>query len=171
MSWVEAIQAQLPEQAKDIKLNLDNVINKNSGISVDDALHISIACAVAAGNGKLASFIAQHSDNPVDVSAAYTAGYLMIQNNTWYPFVEMVGDNELKQLGAGLRMNAMANHGGTEKTKFEGYSLAASIIGKCPDCVKSHYESLKDLGYKTTQLKEIGRIAATIHAISKILVG
>ena len=51
----------------------------------------------------------------------------MAQNNIWYSFVEMMNDPEVSNLPAGLRMNAIATSGGTEKTKFEGYSLAASI--------------------------------------------
>ena len=54
----------------------------------------------------------------------------MAQNNIWYSFVEMMSDPEVSNSPAGLRMNAIATSGGTEKTKFEGYSLAASIIGK-----------------------------------------
>jgi alkyl hydroperoxide reductase subunit D len=168
-TWVEVLQESIPEYAKDVRLNLDAVINRSTGINPDDAMYISLACSVASGNPKLTAFIAQYATDETDRTAALTAGALMAQNNTWYPFLEMVGDPALTGLPAQLRMNAMANHGGTEKTKFEGYSLAASIIGKCPDCVKSHYESLKQLGYQVHQLRDIGRIAATINAVSKVL--
>ncbi len=171
MTWVEELQNQIPDYAKDIKLNLDAVINRSTGINPDDAMYISLACAVATGNGKLVQFISQYATTEVDRDAALAAGALMAQNNTWYPFIEMINEDDLKGLPAQLRMNAMANHGGTEKTKFEGYSLGASIIGKCHACVKAHYKSLKDLGYKTEQLRDIARIAATINAVSKILNG
>jgi len=169
MSWVEELQNQIPDYAKDIKLNLDAVINRSSGINPEDALYISLASAFATGNSKLTHFILNYASNEVDRNAALTAAALMAQNNTWYPFIEMINEDDLKGLPAQLRMNAMSNHGGTEKSKFEGYSLAASIIGKCHSCVKSHYNSLKELGYKTEQLRDIGRIAATINAVSRIL--
>jgi alkyl hydroperoxide reductase subunit D len=93
----------------------------------------------------------------------------MAQNNVWYPYVEMADDEQLKGLPAGLRMNAIASHGGTTKANFEAYSLAASIVGKCHFCVKAHYETLKQEGYTVEQLRDIGRIAAVITSVSRVL--
>jgi alkyl hydroperoxide reductase subunit D len=92
----------------------------------------------------------------------------MAQNNIWYPFVEMAGDEGMKGLPAGLRMNAYATHGGVSKKKFEMYSLAASIIGKCHFCVKAHYDTLKKEGMTVQELMAIGRIASVVSAIGKI---
>lgn len=61
-------------------------------------------------------------------------------------------------------MNAYASHGGVEKRKFELYALAASIVGKCHFCVKSHYENLVGEGMSATQLRDVERIAAVINA-------
>jgi alkyl hydroperoxide reductase subunit D len=66
-------------------------------------------------------------------------------------------------------MNAIANHGGTTKLRFEAFSLAASIVGKCHFCVKAHYDTLKKEGMTVEQLRDIGRIAAVITAVAKIL--
>ena len=94
----------------------------------------------------------------------------MAQNNTWYPYVEMADDPQLKGLPAQLRMNAIASHGGTTKAQFEAYSLAASIVGKCEFCVKAHYDSLKTLGYTVEQLRDIGRIASVMNAVCRVMV-
>ena len=93
----------------------------------------------------------------------------MAMNNIWYPFVEMADDANLSGLPAQLRMNAIATHGGTTKARFEAYSLAASIVGKCHFCVKAHYETLKKEGYTTEQLRDIGRIAAVMAAVSRVM--
>jgi alkyl hydroperoxide reductase subunit D len=93
----------------------------------------------------------------------------MATNNVWYPYVEMVNDPALKGLPAQIRMNAIASHGGTTKERFEAYSLAASIVGKCEFCVKAHYEGLKKMGYTVEQLRDIGRIAAVIVSVSKVV--
>ena len=93
----------------------------------------------------------------------------MAQNNIWYPYVEMADDEQLKGLPAQLRMNAIASHGGTTKARFEAYSLAASIVGKCHFCVKAHYETLKQEGYTVEQLRDIGRIAAVITSVARVL--
>jgi alkyl hydroperoxide reductase subunit D len=132
-------------------------------------MYLSIAAAFATGNGKLLAFITASATDDVERNAALTAGAIMAQNNVWYPYIEMADDQNLSGLPAQLRMNSIASHGGTTKAKFEAYSLASSIIGKCHFCVKAHYETLKQEGYSTEQLRDIGRIAATINALSKIL--
>lgn len=168
MSWVGQINENLPDYAKDIRLNLDAVINRST-ISPEDATYIALAAAFATGNGKLVAFITANAENEVEKNASLTAGAIMAQNNVWYPYLEMADDANLKGLPAQLRMNAIASHGGTTKGKFEAYSLASSIVGKCHFCVKAHYETLKEEGYSVEQLRDIGRIAATINALSKIL--
>ena len=166
--WVEQLKESLPEYAKDIKLNLDAVINRST-VDPELATHLALAASFATGNGKLIAFIASSSTNEVEKNAAMTAGALMAQNNIWYPYIEMADDSNLKGLPAQLRMNAIASHGGTTKANFEAYSLASSIIGKCHFCVKAHYETLKKEGFSVEQLRDIGRIAATVNALAKIL--
>lgn len=168
MSWVEQLDENLPRYAKDIKLNLDAVINRST-IDPDQALYLSVAAAVSTGNSKLLTFILASATDEVERDAALYAGAIMAQNNIWYPYLEMAGDSNLKGLPAQLRMNGIATHGGTTKGKFEAYCLASSIIGKCHFCVKAHYETLKEEGYTVEQLRDIGRIAATINALAKIL--
>jgi alkyl hydroperoxide reductase subunit D len=168
MTWVGQLNENLPEYAKDIRLNLDAVINRSS-VDPDHALYLSIAAAFATGNSKLLTFLVSNATDEVEKNAALSAGAIMAQNNVWYPYIEMADDANLKGLPAQLRMNAITSHGGTTKGKFESYSLASSIIGKCHFCVKAHYETLKQEGYSVEQLRDIGRIAATINALSKIL--
>jgi alkyl hydroperoxide reductase subunit D len=93
----------------------------------------------------------------------------MAQNNVWYPFVEMTDDPQLAGLPAQLRMNAISTHGGTTKERFEAYSLSASIVGKCHFCVKAHYDGLKKMGYTVEQLRDIGRIAAVINSVARVV--
>jgi alkyl hydroperoxide reductase subunit D len=82
----------------------------------------------------------------------------------------MTGDDQLKGLPAGLRMQAYASHGGVSKLKFEMYALCASIVGKCHFCVKSHYDILKKEGMTVQQLQAVGKIAAVINAVNKVAI-
>ena len=169
-SWVEIIKDSIPDHSKDIKLNLDNVINR-SPLSVEDTQAVALTSALAAGNGELAYAIMTSGelDNfPKETEAAKTAASLMGMNNVWYPFVEMCNDADLKGLPAGLRMNAYATHGGVSKKQFEMYALAASAIGKCHFCVKNHYDTLKKEGMTTQELQHVGKIAAVINAVGKV---
>ena len=168
MSWVDTIKEGLPDYAKDTKLNLDGVINRSTLNSVE-ANGCALAAAMATGNGKLVTFIQTNIEDVIERDAALTAAAIMAQNNIWYPYVEMAEDANLKGLPAQLRMNAISSHGGTTKARFEAYSLAASIVGKCHFCVKAHYDTLKKEGYTVEQLRDIGRIAAVINSVAKVL--
>lgn len=169
-NWVDRVKDSIPDHSKDIKLNLDAVINR-SPLSVVDTHASALAAALAAGNGELAHAIitsGELNEFAKEVEAAKTAASLMGMNNVWYPYVEMTGDSDLKNLPAGLRMNAYATHAGVTKKQFELYALIASIIGKCHFCVKNHYDTLKKEGMTVQELHHAGKIAAVINAISKI---
>jgi alkyl hydroperoxide reductase subunit D len=169
MSWVDQVKDSIPDHAKDIRLNLDAVINR-SGLDEVDAHACAFAAAVAAGNGDLAFEISMNGPlaGTTEREAAKTAAALMGMNNVYYPFVEMTGDSDLKGLPPGLRMNAYATHGGVTKKKFEMYALAASIVGKCHFCVKNHYDTLKKEGMTVQELQAVGKIAAVVAAVGKV---
>ena len=168
MTWVNSFKEALPEYAKDAKLNLDAVISRSS-LDSNLANGCALAAAMATGNGKLVSFIQSTLEDAREREAALTASAIMAQNNVWYPYVEMADDPQLKGLPAQLRMNAIASHGGTTKSNFEAFSLAASIVGKCHFCVKAHYDTLKQEGYTVEQLRDIGRIASVMNSVAKVL--
>ena len=168
VSWVDEVKELVPEYAKDIKLNLDAVINRSS-FDYDYSSSLALAAALATGNQDIVAMISAGVTDEVEKNAAFTAAALMAQNNVWYPYTEMADDPNLTGLPAQLRMNAIASHGGTTKAKFESYALIASIIGKCHFCVKAHYDTLKQEGFTVEQLRDIGRIAATVNALAKIL--
>jgi lipoyl-dependent peroxiredoxin subunit D len=171
MSWVDQVKESIPDHAKDIKLNLDAVMNR-SGLDEVDAHACAFAAAVASGNGDLAFEISMNGPlaGTDEREAAKTAAALMGMNNVYYPFVEMTEDPDLKGLPPGLRMNAYANHGGVSKKKFEMYALAASIVGKCQFCIKNHYDLLKKEGMSVTELQMVGKIAAVINAVGKVAI-
>lgn len=171
MSWVDQVKESIPDHAKDIKLNLDAVMNR-SGLDDVDAHACAFAAAVAAGNGDLAFEISMNGPlaGTPEREAAKTAAALMGMNNVYYPFVEMTEDPDLKGLPPGLRMNAYANYGGVSKKKFEMYALAASIVGKCQFCIKNHYDLLKKEGMSVTELQMVGKIAAVINAVGKVAI-
>jgi alkyl hydroperoxide reductase subunit D len=166
---VDQLKSGLPDYAKDTKLNLDAVL-KRSTLDKEEAVLCALSAAFATGNGKLVSWMQTFiASQGVQYEPALTAASIMAQNNVWYPYVEMVNDPALEGLPAQLRMNAIATSGGTTKERFEAYSLAASIVGKCHFCVKAHYDTLKKHGYTVEQLRDIGRIAAVITSTSRVL--
>jgi alkyl hydroperoxide reductase subunit D len=167
MEFLQAIKDRIPDYAKDIRLNLDAVISRSS-LAPEDALGVALAASFAARSKPLVDAFGAAAPE-AERNAALTAAALMGMNNAWYPYVEMAGDEDLKALRPELRMNAYASHGGVSKAKFESYALAASIVGKCHFCVKSHYELLKTEGLTAQQLRDVGRIAAVVNAASQVL--
>ena len=167
-AWVDQIKETIPDYAKDTRLNIDAVV-KRSTLAQEEAEACALAAAFATGNTKLWTWMQSQMADQKESEAAVTAASLMAMNNVWYPYVEMAGDANLSGLPAQLRMNAIATHGGTTKGRFEAYSLAASIVGKCHFCVKAHYDTLKKEGYTVEQLRDIGRIAAVIASVARVL--
>lgn len=167
-AWVDQLKETIPDYAKDTRLNIDAVV-KRSTLPQEEAEAVALAAAFATGNTKLWTWMQSQIADQKECEAAITAASLMAMNNVWYPYVEMAADANLSGLPAQLRMNAIASHGGTSPERFEAYALSASIVGKCHFCVKAHYETLKKAGYTVEQLRDIGRIASVIAAVSKVL--
>jgi alkyl hydroperoxide reductase subunit D len=168
MQWVDQLKEGLPDYAKDTRLNIDAVV-KRSTLATEEAEAVALAAVFATGNTKLWTWMQSQIQDQKEATAAVTAAVTMSQNNVWYPYVEMVDDANLAGLPAQLRMNAIATHGGTTRARFEAYSLAASIVGKCHFCVKAHYDTLKTEGYTVEQLRDIGRIASVMTAVSRVM--
>ncbi len=170
MEFLQTIKGLIPDYAKDIRLNVDGTIGRSS-LEGNDAVGVALAAAFAAKSKVLVDVIRNAGVlSPEETNGALTAAALMGMNNVWYPFVEMADDTDLSQQKAELRMNAYANNGGVDKRRFEMYALAASIIGKCHFCIKSHYDLLNNhQGMSAQQLRDVGRIAAVINAAAQVI--
>jgi alkyl hydroperoxide reductase subunit D len=169
MDFIASIKELIPDYAKDIRLNIDGTIARSS-LEGNDAVGVALAAAFAAKSPQIIDAIRNAGVlSPEETNGALTAAALMGMNNVWYPYVEMAESQDLKGQPAGLRMNAYASHGGVDKRRFEMYALAASIIGKCHFCVKSHFDTLVKEGMSSTQLRDVGRIAATVNAAAQVI--
>ena len=169
MDFLDDLKARIPDFAKDVRLNLDSVLTRSS-LEQADALGAALAAAYAARSKALVDAIRGAGQlNDVDTNAALSAAALMGMNNVYYPYVEMAEDPDLQSQRPELRMNAYGTHGGVEKKRFELFALAASIVGKCHFCMQSHYKLLKEGGFTSQQLRDVGRIAAVIAAAALAL--
>jgi lipoyl-dependent peroxiredoxin subunit D len=169
MEFLNSIKARIPDYAKDVRLNLDAVLARSS-LDRADALGAALAAAYAASSRVLVDAIRGSGElSDADVNGALSAAALMGMNNVWYPYVEMANDDDLRTQRAELRMNAYATHGGVDRKRFELFSLAASIVGKCHFCVLSHYKLLKESGMTAQQLRDVGRISAVVTAAANVL--
>jgi alkyl hydroperoxide reductase subunit D len=157
--------ANLPEAAKDLKLNLQSVLSDGS-LSAEQRLAIALACAYAARNFALRDALREDAAKTLDeawIDDAMAAAALMSMNNVYYRFRHMIGKPSYGSMPAKLRMNRLANSR-TSKLDFEFMCLAVSAINGCEMCVRSHEHSLIEMGATEIQVHDAVRIAAAVYA-------
>jgi len=169
---LESLKQQLPDYAKDLKLNLSSLAaetvlteQQKAGAFVASAL---ASRSAAVSNALIAEFAPKLS--PEALTAAKAAAAIMAMNNIYYRFTHLSSSPDYKALPARLRMNVMAKPG-VEKVDFELWSLAVSAINGCGMCVDSHEKVLREHGVTVDQVQAAVRIAAVVHAVAATLDG
>lgn len=165
----EELKQQLPDYAKDIRLNLSNLFGniQQSGLSEQQFYGIALAVAYSLKNRPLIEVMQQKASDELE-TAAKTAATLMAMNNIYYRAVHLAEDKELASMPANLRMNAMQNPG-VDKADFELFALAVSAINGCGMCIHSHVKQLEKHGVSKTAIQSSLRIAATVNAMVQVL--
>ena len=120
----------LPDYARNLKLNLDSVLNETGAARLDgkQVRAIALASAIAARHAPLVAAIevfAAEQLSPEERSGAKSASAIMAMNKIYYRATHLIHNDEYGQLRTGLRMNSMANSG-LDKVTFELASLAVS---------------------------------------------
>lgn len=167
---IETLKDQLPDYAKDIKLNLSSLSNIHS-LNEQQLYGTMLAAALATGEKQTIEAIRATTSNHLDeaaINAAHAANSLMGMTNIYYRFLHLSSNSEYSKMPANLRMNFMANPG-INKADFELYSLAVSAITGCGMCIDSHEKGLKKHGLSAEQIQQAIRIAAVIHAVAKTI--
>ena len=175
MTTLENIRDALPLYARDLSLNLGMVLTPQGapGLSERQIWAVALAAAAASRNAAftraLQTLATAHLD-AAHVSAAHAAAAIMGMNNVYYRFLHLVDDEEYGKLPARLRMNVLANPG-IAKADFELLALAVSAINGCETCVASHERQLRQHGLSREAVQSAVRIAATVHAVARVLEG
>lgn len=172
MEALEAIREELPEAARDLKVNLQSVL-QDSSLSDDQKWGVAVACAIAARHPRLREAVrkaASERVSPEVLDDARAAAALMAMNNVFYRFRHMVGKEEYGSIPARLRMNRIAKPLGS-RIDFELYCLAVSAIHGCEMCIRSHEKVVVDGGLTPQQVQDSVRIASTLHGVAVALEG
>jgi alkyl hydroperoxide reductase subunit D len=170
MSSLETLRNALPASAKDIKLNLQSVLQAES-LSAAQRWGVAVASAIAARNPQLTAAVIEQARREVDASVledAAAAASLMAMNNVYYRFRHMIGKPSYADRPARLRMNRLVNPA-TNKVDFELFSLAVSAITGCETCVRAHEDVVTKGGLSEDQVNDAVRIASVIHAAAVAL--
>lgn len=171
---LDNLLAQLPEFAKDTRLNVSSLLTREAldDLSAAQIAGIALACAYATKQPELIQAIRTYSEQLLDESTlegVKIAASLMAMNNVYYRFTHMVSDDSFKSLPAKLRMNKMAQPG-VPAIDFELYALAVSTINACQLCIDSHVQTLKKHGASLLAIQTAVRIAAVMQATAQSLV-
>lgn len=164
------LKTLIPDYAKDLRLNLANVLSSEGapGLTEQQIWATALATAIAARNPSLVheieSFAAERLE-PAQREAARAAASIMGMNNVYYRFTHLVDGDEYTQLPARLRMNVIGNPG-VDRTDFELYSLAVSAVNGCGACVSAHEKVVRKGGLTAEGVQSAVRIAAVLHGIA-----
>jgi lipoyl-dependent peroxiredoxin subunit D len=167
MSAVEELRAGIPDAAKDIKLNLQSVLQPGA-LTPAQRWGVAIASAVATRNVRLRDAVLEDARAEVGadvIDDALAAAALMAMNNVYYRFRHMIGKESYSQMPARLRMQRIARPAAS-KVDFELFCLAVSAINACETCIRSHEDVVVKGGLTEEQVHDAVRIAATINAAS-----
>jgi len=168
---ITMIKEQLPEYAKDIKLNLSSVLKVEGELNEKQIACIASASAYSTKNKVLIGALEEEYGSileDADINAAKASASIMAMNNVYYRFTHLVGDAEFMRMPAKLRMNVIANPG-IDKVNFELMSLAVSAINGCGLCMESHTKVILKAGISRAAIQHAVRIASVINAAAQVL--
>jgi alkyl hydroperoxide reductase subunit D len=165
MSEIEKLREQLPEAARDIRLNLQTVFQSTT-LTPAQTWGVALASAITTRNVELARAVFIEAQSKVDANViedAKAAAALMAMNNVYYRFRHIIGKESYATKPARLRMNWIGKPM-SNKADFELFCLAVSAINGCEACIRSHEEVVTAGGVSEDQVHDAVRIAATIQA-------
>ncbi len=169
---LDALRDQIPDYAKDIRLNLGTLAAETT-LSDQQKWGTFLAAALAARNAAVIRAVhAEVSDklSADAVTAAKAAAAIMGMNNVYYRATHLMHAEDYKKMPAKLRMNVIANPG-VDKIDFELWSLAVSAVNGCGMCLDAHEKVVRKGGLSTDQVQAALRIAAAVHAAAAVLTG
>ena len=171
MENLNLLREQFPEAARDIKINIGNVLQPGA-LNAAQTWGVGLATAYASRNEKLTkALIADAKAAGIDdavLEDAKAAAILMGMNNIYYRFRHLIGKEDYSQKPARLRMMRLSQVT-TNKVDFELFCLAVSAVNNCETCIKSHEAVVIEGGLNTDQVHDAVRIGAVIAAAAVAL--
>ena len=170
---LDALRGQLPDYAKDLRLNLESVLSEGGapGLELRQLRAVALASAIASRHRPLVEALeslASEALAPAEIAGARAAAAMMAMTNVYYRFTHLASNKEYETLRAGLRMNVMRDPG-VDKASFELCALAVSAINGCGACVDSHEKTLREHGVSAQGVQSAVRIASVVHAVAVTL--
>jgi len=169
---IDALRDQIPEYAKDIRLNLGTLAVETT-LTDQQKWGTFLASALASRNAAVIRAVSAEVSGkltPEAFTASKAAAAIMGMNNIYYRATHLMHAEEYGKMPAKLRMNIFVNPG-VDKLDFELWSLAVSAVNGCGVCLDAHEKVVRKGGVSAEQGHSAIRIAAAVHAAAAVLTG
>ncbi len=169
MNTLDDIKNSLQDYAKDLRLNIDSVLQESGapGLSAEQIIGVALACAYSTADRGLAeALLATNRLSPEQTEAAKAAAVIMAQNNIYYRAIHLLEDKGPSKLPPRLRMNVIGKPG-IPKIDFELFCLGVSVLNGCQSCINAHAEEAKKADVSSEAVQSVFRIAAVIKGVSQ----
>jgi len=169
---IDSIKQQIPDYAKDLRINIGNVLDpeRADSMTAEQVYGTALATAIASRNqqllGAIEDEVSQHLSEAW-LNASKAAAAIMGMNNVYYRFVHLASNKDYGSMPVGLRMNVIGQPG-IDKADFELMSLAVSAVNGCGMCIDSHEKVLKQAGMGKEAVQHAVRIASVMHAVATV---
>ena len=167
MPALDTLRDQLPEAAKDLKLNLQAILRPEN-LTQDQVWGVALASAFFIGHADFSQAMladareAGVSEEIIDDARASAA--IMGMNTVFYRFRHLVEKETYGTIPARLRMVRMSQLK-TDKVTFELMSMACAALAGCGMCIKAHEATLLQHGVSEAAINDVVRIAAVSQGV------
>lgn len=160
----------IPDYGREVARNLA-VLVEDATLTDQQKWGCFLACAHGIGVASVVQTFeveARVHLSPEAADAARSAAARMGMTNIYYRALHLMRNREYEAMPTRLRMN-LAAPVGVERLDFELWALAVSAINGCGACLDAHEGELKKLGAEPVVVQTALRIAAVVHAASRVI--
>ena len=161
----------LPEEAKDLRINLKRVLEGES-LTSEQTWGTALAAAYYIRQPQLsAAILADAKTAGVGegiLEDARGAASIMGMNTIYYRFRHIMNSEAYNQRPANLRMMRMQN-AATTQLNFELFSIGPAALAGCEMCLKAHEAAIKKDGMSEENVHDVVRIASILHGVAVAL--
>jgi alkyl hydroperoxide reductase subunit D len=171
MENTDKLRDVFPDAARDIKINLQNVLQPAT-LNLEQTWGVAVACAWAARNRQLTDALVADAKAKGVADAvledAKAAAVMMGMNNVYYRFKHVISKEAYEQKPARLRMLRLKQVAANQ-TDFELFCAAVSAVNFCESCLRSHEAVVVEGGLTEDHVHDAVRIAAVVNAAAVAL--
>lgn len=171
MEQIKELLTELPEEAKDLRINLKRVLEGES-LTAEQTWGTALTAAYYIRHPELTAAVLADAQSaevaPEILEDARAAAAIMGMNTIYYRFRHLMKSEAYNQRPANLRMMRMQQVAGS-KENFELFSIGPAALAGCEMCLKAHEAAVKKAGMTEDNVHDAVRIASILHGVAVAL--